>query len=302
MSPMITIIVPIYKTEQYLHRCLDSIKAQTFTDFEVIMIDDGSPDRSGSIAEQYTSDPRFKLFRQKNAGVGAVRNRGLSLASGEYIAFVDSDDAIMPEHLDKLYNAASESNIDIVCCSYCCCDENGKHLHSSKIKKRRGVYNAEKLIGNILRDISIRRYMCTKLWKRSLFIDNGITFPERTFEDTCIIPILFYYAKKIAVITDATYIYTRRAGSITGLASESCISDYIEANEFVDSFFSSTREAEFYLWNLRYQKVKTVCVTFCWLFIRMWRARTTDCFGKNLARIARYAAHLHPALRPSRQH
>lgn len=289
MSPTISIIVPIYKAEQYLVRCLDSIKAQSFTDFEVIMIDDGSPDRSAEIAERYTSDPRFRLFRQENAGVGAVRNRGLSLAVGEYIAFVDSDDAIMPNHLDKLYYAARESNADIVCGSYYCCDENGNHLRSSKIKKRKGVYNAERLIGNILRDISIRRYMCTKLWRRSLFTDNGVTFPERTFEDTCVIPILFYYAKKIAVINDATYIYTRRAGSITGLTSRSCINDYIEANKFVDSFFRGTREAEIYLWNLRYQKVKTVCVTFSWLFIRMWRVKAADCFVTNLGRIARYA-------------
>ena len=289
MSPSITVIVPIYNVEQYLSRCLDSVKAQTFTDFEVVMIDDGSTDRSAEIAERYTDDSRFRLFRQENAGVGATRNKALSLARGEYIAFVDSDDTVLPQHLEKLYDAARESNADIVCGSYCCCDENGNHLHSSKIRKRKGVYNAERLIGNILRDISIRRYMCTKFWKRSLFTDNGVIFPERTFEDTCIIPILFYYAKKIAVITDATYIYTRRANSITGLADKSCIGDYIEANKFVDSFFRGTREAEIYLWNLRYQKVKTVCVTFSWLFIRMWRVKTAECFGDNLGRIVRYA-------------
>lgn len=288
MKPSVSIIVPIYKVEKYIARCLDSIKAQILTDFEVIMIDDGSPDRSAEIAEQYTADPRFKLFRQSNMGVGAVRNRGLSIAAGEYIAFVDSDDAIKPDHLDKLYSAATKSNADIVCCSYCCCDEKLGHLRKSRIKKHSGVYNAERLIGCILRDISIRRYMCTKLWRKSLFTDNGIFFPCTMFEDTRVIPILFYYAKKISVITDATYIYTRRAGSITGLTSENCVGDYIEANEFVDSFFMSTRESDFYLWNLRYQKVKTVAVTFCWLFIRMWRAKTFAGFGTNLAKIIRY--------------
>lgn len=289
MKPSISIIVPIYKVEKYIARCLDSIKAQIFTDFEVIMIDDGTPDRSAEIAEKYTSDPRFKLFKQSNMGVGAVRNRGLSLAAGKYIAFVDSDDAIMPDHLDKLYNAAAESNADIVCCSYCCCDESGEHLRPSRIRKHRGVYSAERLTGCILRDISIRRYMCTKLWRKSLFTDNGIFFPYTLFEDTRIIPILFYHAKKICVITDATYIYTRRRGSITGLTAERCIGDYIEANDYVDRYFMSTREAEFYLWNLRYQKAKTIGVTFCWLFIRMWRARTLDCFGTNLVKIVRYA-------------
>ena len=288
-SPSVSIIVPIYKVERYIARCLDSIKAQTFTDYEVIMIDDGTPDRSADIAEKYTSDPRFKLYRQANAGVGSVRNRGLALAQGEYIAFVDSDDMIKENHLEKLYTAAKESGADIVCCSYCCCDENGEHLRSSKIKKRKGVYSAEKLTGNILRDISVRRYLWSKLWRRTLFTDNGVSFPSVLFEDTRVIPMLFYYAETIAVINDATYVYTCRNNSITGLTAKNCIGDYIDANKFVDSFFMSTKEAELYLWNLKYQKAKTVCVTFCWLFVRMWRARTLDYFGTNLGKIAKYA-------------
>lgn len=288
-EPSVSIIVPIYKVEEYIARCLDSIKAQTFTDFEVIMIDDGTPDRSADIAERYTADPRFKLFRQSNAGVGAVRNRGLSLAKGEYVAFVDSDDAIRPDHLEKLYRAAAENDADIVCCSYCCCDEKGEHLRSSKIKKRGGVYRAEQLTGNILRDISIRRYLWSKLWRRTLFSDNGVSFPSVLFEDTRVIPMLFYYAERIAVIPDATYIYTCRNNSITGLTAKNCIGDYIDANKFVDSFFMSTKESDFYLWNLRYQKTKTVCVTFCWLFVRLWRARTFEYFGTNLGKIAKYA-------------
>ena len=288
-EPSVSIIIPIYKVEQYIARCLDSIKAQTFTDYEVIMIDDGTPDRSAEIAEAYTADPRFKLYRQRNAGIGAVRNRGLSIAKGEYIAFVDSDDMIKESHLEKLYAAAKESGADIVCCSYCCCDEKGEHLRRSRIKKRSGIYSAEKLTGNIIRDISVRRYLWSKLWRRTLFTDNGVSFPSVLFEDTRVIPMLFYYAETIAVITDATYIYTCRNNSITGLTDRRCIGDYIDANKFVDSFFMSTREAEFYLWNLKYQKAKTVCVTFCWLFVRMWRARTLDCFGTNLGKIAKYA-------------
>lgn len=289
MIPLISVIIPIYKAERYIARCLDSVKAQSFTDFEVIMIDDGSPDCSAEIAERYTADPRFKLYRQENMGVGAVRNCGLSLARGEYIAFVDSDDRIMPHHLDKLYKAARENSADIVCCGCCFCSERGGHLRSGIIKKRSGVYNAERLIGNILRDISVRRYMCTYLWRRSLFTDNSISFPKRFFEDTCVIPMLFYHAEKIAVIADATYIYTRRSDSITGLTSESCVEDYIAANEAVERFFTAARDAELYRWDLRFQKAKTVSVTLSWLFIRMWRRRSLDCFGADLGRIVAYA-------------
>lgn len=289
-KPKVSVIVPIYKVESYIRRCLDSIKAQTFQDYEVIMIDDGTPDNSARIAEEYTADPRFRLFHQNNSGVGVTRNRGIQLAQGEYLAFVDSDDAVFPDHLEKLYAAASEADADIVCCSYCCCNEKGEHIRTSKLTKRKGVYNAEQLIGNILRDISIRRYLWSKLWRKSLFTDYGISFPCTTFEDACIIPMLFYNAKTIAAITDRTYIYTCRNNSITGLTGKNCIGDYLKANERVEDYFLSTPQYEFYLNNLRYQRVKTVLVTFCWLFVRAFRNRSMDYFGGNLKKIYDYAA------------
>lgn len=287
-APLISVIVPIYNAERYIKRCLDSIQAQTFQNFEVIMINDGSQDSSADIAEDYTADPRFKLFHQDNRGVGYARNRGIEVARGEYLAFVDSDDAVVPEHLEKLYAAAAENDADIVCCSYFCCDDEGGRLRSSKITKRRGVYSSEKLIGNIIRDISIRRYLWSKLWRRSLFISKGITFPCITFEDSCIIPILFYNAKRIATITDRTYIYTCRNSSITGLTAKSCIGDYITANEKVEDYFLSRPEYEFYIPHLIYQRCKTFFVTFAWLFVRMWRIRSFDYFGGNLKKIFRY--------------
>ncbi|MCM1298874.1 MAG: glycosyltransferase [Firmicutes bacterium] len=289
-NPKISVIVPIYKVEKYIERCLNSIKAQSFRDYEVIMIDDGTPDNSAKIAERYTADPRFKLFRQNNSGVGITRNKGIQLAQGEYLAFVDSDDAVFPDHLEKLYNAAVKADADIVCCSYCCCDENGGHIRKSRITKSEGVYCSDKLIGNILRDISVRRYLWSKLWRKSLFTDYGISFPCQTFEDACIIPMLFYNARTIAAITDRTYIYTCRNNSITGLTGKNCIGDYLKANERVEDYFLSTPQYEFYLNDLRYQRVKTVLVTFCWLFVRAFRNRSMDYFGGNLKKICRYAS------------
>lgn len=288
-TPLVSVVVPIYKAEPYIRRCLDSIKAQTFQNYEVIMINDGTPDSSADIAAEYTVDPRFKLFHQENRGVGYVRNRGIELAKGEYVAFVDSDDAIVPEHLEKLYSAAADADADIACCSYCCCDEQGEHLRTSKITKRAGVYSSEKLIGNILRDISIRRYLWSKLWRRSLFVSKGISFPCITFEDACIIPILFYNARRIAVITDRTYIYTCRNTSITGLTAKNCVGDYITANEKVEDYFLSRPEYEYYISHLIYQRCKTFFVTFAWLFVRLWRIKSFNYFGGNLKKIFNYA-------------
>ncbi len=113
--PQISIIVPIYKVEKYLRRCLDSIINQTFTDWECILIDDGSPDNSGKICDEYAEqDERFMVIHQKNQGVSVARNMGLDTAKGEWITFVDSDDWVDEKYLALLYENAKQKNADVV--------------------------------------------------------------------------------------------------------------------------------------------------------------------------------------------
>ena len=115
LNPTISIIVPVYNTERYLPKCLDSIAAQTFTDFEVLMIDDGSTDGSREVCERYSrSDSRFVTIHQSNQGVSASRNNGLKQARGNYIAFVDSDDYVHPQMLELLYKAIRQGEYDLV--------------------------------------------------------------------------------------------------------------------------------------------------------------------------------------------
>lgn len=286
--PSVSVIVPIYKVEKYIRRCLDSIRAQTFEDYEVIMINDGTPDNSAKIAEEYTSDPRFKLFHQQNKGIGNVRNRAIGLAKGEYLAFVDSDDCILPDHLKGLYEAAHKNNADIVCCGYCCQRDDGSGFRTSKIMKRKGVYQAEALYGNIIRDISIRRYLWNKLFRKRLFTDNKIDFPNMLFEDTCIIPKLFYHARRVAVISGKTYVYTRRKSGITGFNDKRCIGNYLKANQEVERYFLSTPEGENYKAHMLYQRVKTASVTYCWLVMQFFKISDMKCNMENFARINKY--------------
>lgn len=103
-NPTISVIVPVYKTEKYLPQCIDSILNQSFTDFELLLIDDGSPDRSGEICDEYArKDSRIRVFHQQNGGVSCARNNGLLHARGQYVVFVDSDDRILPDYLRDLY-------------------------------------------------------------------------------------------------------------------------------------------------------------------------------------------------------
>ncbi|MBR4677202.1 MAG: glycosyltransferase family 2 protein [Bacteroidales bacterium] len=114
--PKISIIVPIYKVEKYLRRCLDSIAAQTFIDWECILIDDGSPDDSGKICDEYAEkDGRFRVIHQNNQGVSAARNAGIDCASGEWIGFVDSDDWIEKETYEVAYNSAVQEGVNVIC-------------------------------------------------------------------------------------------------------------------------------------------------------------------------------------------
>lgn len=109
--PVISIIVPVYNVEKYIHQCIDSILLQTFTDFEVLLVDDGASDHSGSICDEYAHrDSRIRVFHQENAGVSVARNKGLCEAIGEYVTFVDSDDWIKPDYLKELYKCLLEGN------------------------------------------------------------------------------------------------------------------------------------------------------------------------------------------------
>ncbi|MCH5296582.1 MAG: glycosyltransferase [Ruminococcus sp.] len=143
--PELSIIVPVYKVEKYLPKCIDSILAQTFTDFELILIDDGSPDRCGEICDEYASkDSRIKVIHQKNQGVSAARNVGLDIAKGTYLGFVDPDDWIEPKMYDVLIRTAKEKKADVVVCgiNYYQCD--GTFIRSDLTNT--GSYNTDKLL------------------------------------------------------------------------------------------------------------------------------------------------------------
>ena len=115
--PEISVIVPVYKAEAYLHACIDSILSQTFSDFELILVDDGSPDNCGAICDDYAArDSRVRVIHQKNQGQAAARNHALAAAKGDWVCFVDSDDAVHPQMLERLRQAAAESGAAMSMC------------------------------------------------------------------------------------------------------------------------------------------------------------------------------------------
>lgn len=146
--PELSIIVPVYKVEPYLPKCIDSILAQTFRDFELILIDDGSPDRCGEICDEYAAkDARIVVIHQENRGVSAARNAGMDIARGEYIGFVDSDDWIEPEMYETMINVSKKKGVDVVICGICDYGEDGEFIRNALTGS--GFYTKDEMLKTV---------------------------------------------------------------------------------------------------------------------------------------------------------
>lgn len=242
---MISVIVPVYNVEPYLRQCIDSILAQTYTDFELILIDDGSTDNCGAVCDEYAAkDDRIRVFHQENAGVSAARNTGITAARGEYIAFVDSDDWVVPTYLNRLYMQLIEYDADISVCGMLsfaddCEPENADFFADGNLK----IMTGRDACLSIYRMDGIVPIMAWgKLYRRQLFA--GIHYPiGKIHEDDATTPKLLYRAKKISILSAPLYAYRQRKGSImherftekhfdTIYAIDSCISFFCEVSDF----------------------------------------------------------------------
>lgn len=180
-TPVISIIVPVYKAENYLCRCVDSILAQTFSDFEVLLIDDGSPDKSGEICDAYAQrDGRVRVIHKENGGVSSARQCGIDNARGEYTIHADPDDWVEPTMLEDLYSKAKEDDADIVICDYW---EEVAGAVRKKVQKPTG-FSRDALLSDILNQ-RLHGSCWNKLIRRSCFADvkfpEGLNFSEDAF-------------------------------------------------------------------------------------------------------------------------
>ena len=212
MEPCISVIVPVYKVEGYIRRCVESILAQTYRNLEVLLIDDGSPDGSGGICDEFAAkDSRVTVIHQENGGVSSARNAGLRRASGDWIAWVDSDDWVEPDFLQYLLTNAQDSGADIVICGM-----------FEEYRKRRlyigpgdRLLDREEALEALLTDTVVRNYLWDKLWRAELFRD--LTFPEgRTFEDIALMWRLFDRADRIKCCPEGKYHYRMHGSGIVG--------------------------------------------------------------------------------------
>lgn len=228
----ISVIVPVYKSEPYIRRCLDSVIGQTYRDLEIILIDDGSPDNCGAICDEYAEkDNRIKVIHKENGGVSSARNAGLAVAKGEWIGWVDSDDWIETDMYAYMIKHAAESNADIAVCSRF---EEHRACRVFRGYEREEVLDTEQALKLLLKNDVMQNFLHDKLWRRELF--NDLVFPERmTFEDVAVVYKLFMRAKCIICLPEAKYHYFLHQGSITADTSlQNKICYYIAAKRRYD--------------------------------------------------------------------
>lgn len=208
---LLSVIVPVYKVEQYLEKCVDSILGQTFKNIEIILVDDGSPDNSGVICDEYAKkDKRVLVIHQKNGGLSAARNAGLKVASGKYIAYVDSDDWIVPEMYEVLCNYAYKYDLDMVKCLVKEVNDNGEgSLLLPKNIVKNEILTCNEQIGGLLKyyfEGVLWTIACNGIYKREIALK--VLFPEGLcFEDNYSSGMYLFYSQKIMMIEKPLYYY-----------------------------------------------------------------------------------------------
>ena len=261
-TPLISVIVPVYRVEEYLERCVKSILSQTYENLEVILVDDGSPDQCPAICDACAEkDARVKVIHQENKGLSGARNAGIDAASGEYLAFVDSDDYVSPHFIEELYQLLQDTGCAIGQCRFSYVKGDGLvDEGDSAFCIYRGESLMEQLYG------PEEKATCfvvawNKLYRAELFKETGIRYPEgRIHEDEATTYRLFHEAKKLAFLDRALYgYYTENGGSITSVFSAKRL-QWLTAHEERIAFFKKNGYEK--LLPAAYRKLCDACITF----------------------------------------
>lgn len=219
ITSVISIIVPIYKVEKYLEKCIDSIINQDYKNLEIILVDDGSPDRCPQICDEYAQkDSRIKVIHKENGGLSDARNAGIKVATGEYIAFIDSDDYVTENYISTLLYTIKKYDADISACNYIkLYEDSGVEKVEPKTTKDLVMTNIEAMKDLFTLPNNSDVVAWNKLYKTSLFTQNNIEFPKgKLHEDNFTTYKLYYFSNKVVFTNVPCYYYLQRKDSIMG--------------------------------------------------------------------------------------
>lgn len=236
MSPVISIVVPVYKVEAYLEKCVNSILNQTFTDFELILVDDGSTDNCPSMCDEYAKkDARIKVIHKANGGLSDARNAGIDIAKGTYIGFVDSDDYVAPDMYECLYNLIDENKCDMAICQAVIVGEGEQAVYENSDKVY--VFDKEQALHQMIckRLFSVNAW--NKLYKKELF--QNIRFPKgMLYEDLATTYKLISISERVVYSPMKKYAYLQRQGSIMNVTGYKVGADKVQIVKDMLLFFN----------------------------------------------------------------
>ncbi|MFU0831939.1 MAG: Glycosyltransferase [Oscillospiraceae bacterium] len=228
-TPEISVVIPVYNVEKYVGKCLLSLEEQTFRDFEIIAVNDGSTDSSLEILRHFEKKyDNITVIDQKNKGMSQARNVGMAKARGTWLTFVDSDDYVAPTFLEELYQACINNDADIACCYYYFHFIENDFLFEYPFRCK-GVFTSTQAMNKLLRDVQIQSMVWNKLYRRSLFTDYNITFPTMCFEDMATTHKVFAHANRVVVLDRPLYYYNQHSMSTLATMNANKINDFIRA-------------------------------------------------------------------------
>lgn len=244
--PKFSIIIPVYNVEPYLRECLDSVLAQTCADWEAICVNDGSTDGSLGILREYAArDGRFVVIDQENSGLSAARNAGIRAAKGEYILFLDSDDWIVQEALERLNNHIEGQ--DMICfAGQKYSEQDHVYLPADSLTQTDYTSGMAYYDANALKSY-VFPFVCVvlRLYRRAFLREYNLTFKEGIFhEDNLFTPIACYYAGQVSVIPDCLYVYRIRENSIMTTAQPKRLTDMVFVANSLAGFFSTKEKLD----------------------------------------------------------
>lgn len=214
---LISVIIPVYCVEKYLDKCVQSIIEQTYNNLEIILVDDGSPDRSGEMCDAWRlKDDRINVIHKQNGGLSSARNSGIEIASGQWIVLIDSDDYVAPYMIEKLYVAVKSADAALGICNYMYVDENGKGISEKNyyFPVKDEVLTGLDTLNKLFEDRSVFFITAVnKIYKKELL--DKIRFPiGKIHEDEYTAHLFLGESERVACISDICYFYVQRAGSI----------------------------------------------------------------------------------------
>jgi glycosyltransferase involved in cell wall biosynthesis len=274
----ISVIVPVYNIEAYLNKCMESLRNQTFDSYEVILVNDGSTDKSGEIAEEYAKlhSETFRFVSQENMGLSEARNTGLRYAKGKYVCFVDSDDYVETAYLEELYRCAQKDDADLVFCAFQSVDEQGKVLkevYESGFESGR-VYTIEERKDLLL----TQNAAWNKLYKKEIIDKHSLTFTAGAwYEDLRFVKKYMLYATKFVYCDRILLNYLIRQGSIMNSMGSKRNVEIIDAFDEVIAFYKQKNVYEQYVDEIEFLAIEHMYIA---TLVRLIRAKDKEQWKK----------------------